>query len=254
MSIFKNNKRKIALALACASVLGGKNSLAAQNAGRVGGAVASSKKMSNLTKGLIVGGSILGAGLIGYEVLGDTVIDKAPTLLKLFRGRKQGKDEQVTQENMLKIRQKVNESEVFDEGNDELRGLAESFKNSFESIVQKIINHKTNEIWRKVTFVKTKDGNMYTTNEKDTMGLSVQKLMTDKQKREFDSFLMKKFADIFNDKKAINECKKIIGGIEFSTNEEHFEIKIIEDVLTLSNYTFKDNKKGNVFEIEYSLG
>ena len=255
MSIFKNNKRKIALALACASVLGGKNSLAAQNAGRVGRAVASSKKMSNLTKGLIVGGSILGAGLIGYEVLGDTVIDKAPTLLKLVRGKKQGKDEQVAQENMLKIRQELNELEVFNEDNyEQLRGLAESFKNSFESIVQKIINHKTNEIWRKVTFVKTEDGNMYTTNEENTKGMSIQKLINNDQKKNFNSRLMRKFSDIFSGKKAINECKKIIGGIEFSTNEEHFGIKIIENVLTLSNYTVKDNKKGNVFEIEYSLG
>ena len=38
MSIFsKNNKKKIALALACASVLSGKSSLAAQNTGKVGG-------------------------------------------------------------------------------------------------------------------------------------------------------------------------------------------------------------------------
>ena len=38
MSIFnKNNKKKIALAVACASILSGKTSLAAQNTGRVGG-------------------------------------------------------------------------------------------------------------------------------------------------------------------------------------------------------------------------
>ena len=86
MSIFsKNNKKKIALALACASIFGGKSSLAAQNTGKVGGEVVSSKKMGNLTKGLIIGGSILGgAGLI-YEILGDTVIYKAPTIgKKLF--------------------------------------------------------------------------------------------------------------------------------------------------------------------------
>ena len=41
--------------------------------------------MGKLTKGLIIGGSILGgAGLI-YEILGDTVIYKAPTIgKKLF--------------------------------------------------------------------------------------------------------------------------------------------------------------------------
>ena len=43
--------------------------------------------MGKLTKGLIIGSSILGgAGLI-YEILGDTVIDKAPTLFKLIRGK-----------------------------------------------------------------------------------------------------------------------------------------------------------------------
>ena len=88
MSIFsKNNKKKIALALACASVLSGKSSLAAQNTGKVGGAIASSKKMSNLTKSLITGVSVFGAGLIGYEILGDTVFGKAPTLLKWIRGK-----------------------------------------------------------------------------------------------------------------------------------------------------------------------
>ena len=94
MSIFsKNNKKKVALALACASIFGGKSSLAAQNTGRVGGAVASSKKMVKLTKGLIIGSSVLGgAGLI-YEVLGDTVIDEAPTLLKLVRGKSSDKTE-----------------------------------------------------------------------------------------------------------------------------------------------------------------
>lgn len=81
------NKKKIALALACASVFGGKNSLAAQNAGRVGGAVTSSKKFSSLAKGLIIGGSVLGTGLIGYEILGNMVFKGAPTLLKLIRGK-----------------------------------------------------------------------------------------------------------------------------------------------------------------------
>ena len=47
--------------------------------------------MSSLAKGFTIGGLLLGAGLLGYEVLGDTVIDKAPTLLKLIRGKNQEK-------------------------------------------------------------------------------------------------------------------------------------------------------------------
>ncbi len=43
--------------------------------------------MSNLTKSLITGVSVFGAGLIGYEILGDTVFGKAPTLLKWIRGK-----------------------------------------------------------------------------------------------------------------------------------------------------------------------
>ena len=71
MSIFnKNNKKKIALAVACASILSGKISLAAQNIDKVGGAVASSKKMSKLTKGLIIGGSVLGAAELINEGVG----------------------------------------------------------------------------------------------------------------------------------------------------------------------------------------
>ena len=84
-------KDKIALFLACASILGGKTSLAAVKPNSVGGAVNSSKKMSSLAKGFTIGGLLLGAGLLGYEVLGDTVIDKAPTLLKLIRGKNQEK-------------------------------------------------------------------------------------------------------------------------------------------------------------------
>lgn len=87
-------KDKIALFLACASVLGGKTSLAAVKPNSVGGALTSSKKMSSLAKGFTIGGLLLGAGLLGYEVLGDTVIDKAPTLLKLIRGKNQEKTEQ----------------------------------------------------------------------------------------------------------------------------------------------------------------
>ncbi|MBR0184145.1 MAG: hypothetical protein IJQ10_03220, partial [Clostridia bacterium] len=85
----KFGRDKIALVLACASIFGGKTQAAQnvkteQSLGAVrrrgatfdnSKALKKSKSMSNLTKGLIIGGSILGAGLIGYEVLGDTVID-----------------------------------------------------------------------------------------------------------------------------------------------------------------------------------
>jgi len=54
--------------------------------------------MVSLTKGLIIGGSILGgAGLI-YEILGDKVIDKAPTLFKLIRGKSSDKPEKQNDE------------------------------------------------------------------------------------------------------------------------------------------------------------
>ncbi len=89
----KFGKGKIALFLACVSVFGGKNSLEAVNPGSVGGAVTYSKKMSSLTRGLTIGGLVLGASSLGYEVLGDTIIDKAPTFLKLIRGKNQEKTE-----------------------------------------------------------------------------------------------------------------------------------------------------------------
>lgn len=104
----KFDKKQIALVLSLASVLGGKaqamntnknQAKRSQSLGAVGGATSSnnsnllagprvlkkSKSMSNLTKGLIAGGTVLGAGLT-YEILGDTLIDKAPTLLKLIAG------------------------------------------------------------------------------------------------------------------------------------------------------------------------
>ena len=83
MSIFnKNNKKKIALAVACASTLSGKISLAAQNIDKVGGAVVSSHKMGTLTKSLIIGGSILGGTGLIYEILGDTGVINVPTIGK----------------------------------------------------------------------------------------------------------------------------------------------------------------------------
>lgn len=92
----KFNKNKIALLLACASVLGNKASAMStspkpaekpQTVGGVGGATTSYKK-SNLNKlkiAGIIGGSIVSAGLI-YEILGDTVFD-FPTVLKCIRGK-----------------------------------------------------------------------------------------------------------------------------------------------------------------------
>ena len=104
----KLDKKQVALALGLASFLGGRASAmnsnknqvkSSQSLGAVGGATSKnnsnllasskmlkkSKSMSNLTKVLIGVGSVLGVGLT-YEVLGDTLIDKAPTILKLIKG------------------------------------------------------------------------------------------------------------------------------------------------------------------------
>ena len=79
--MIKFGKGKIALFLACASIFGGKTQAAqnvktSQTVAAVGGAtfdnskaIKKSKKMSNLTKGLIIGGSALGVGgIIGVTV------------------------------------------------------------------------------------------------------------------------------------------------------------------------------------------
>jgi len=199
----KFGRDKIALVLACASIFGGKTQAAQnvkteQSLGAVRRGEASdssktlkkSKSMSNLTKGLIIGGSILGAGLIGYEVLGDTVIDKAPTLLKLIRGKKQGKDEQIAKENMQKIYNEIDRIEN-----------SEKWKKEFESTKELIMNYESNDIWRKISSVYSY-GNMYTTNEEET-DMSNRKLITNDQKKDFNSRLMKKFSDMFSGKTAI---------------------------------------------------
>ena len=261
----KFGRDKIALVLACASIFGGKTQAAqnvktGQTVAAVGGAtfdnskaLKKSKSMSNLTKGLIIGGSILGAGLIGYEVLGDIFIDKAPTLLKLIRGRKQGKDEQVAKENMQKIDKEMNDLEEFKkEGIQQYKGSFLFFKKKFESIKELIMNYKSNDIWCKIISVTDGD-NKYVTNEKEVpSGLSEIKLFKSKeQKKNFNSRLMEKFASIFNGGKKIKECKKIIGGIEIYIDEEFYSIIRDGNELILSNYTVKDNKKENFFEIEY---
>lgn len=64
MSIF--DKKKVAFMLACASFFGGKNSLAVESSNSVGGVVTPRKKMNNLTKGLITGGSIIGVITLLY--------------------------------------------------------------------------------------------------------------------------------------------------------------------------------------------
>ena len=262
----KFGRDKIALVLACASIFGGKTQAAqnvktGQTVAAVGGAtfdnskaLKKSKSMSNLTKGLIIGGSILGAGL-GYEVLGDTVIDKAPTLLKLIRGKKQGKDEQVAKENMQKIDKEMNDLKEFEEKDtQQYKEVFLSFKEEFESTKELIMNYESNDIWRKIISVTDGD-NKYVTNEKEVpSGLSKTKPFKDKnQKNNFNSRLMKKLVDIFNGKRKIKECEKIIGGIRISIDEEFYDISKNKNELILSNYTVKDNKKENVFGIKYNL-
>lgn len=260
----KFGRDKIALALACASIFGGKTQ-AAQNADQTVATVSraasdsskalkKSKSMDNLTKWLIIGGSILGAGLIGYEVLGNTVMNKAPTLLKLIIGKKQGKDEQVAKENMQKIDKEMNDLKEFEKKDTQQykEGFL-SFKKEFKSTKELIMNYESNNIWSKISFVSSEDGNVYTINKEDTGGLSKQKLITDDQKKNFNSRLMKKFAGIFNGERKIKKCEKIIDGIKISIDEEFYDISRNKNELILINYTVKDNKKENVFEIRYNL-
>ena len=199
--------------------------------------------MSNLTKGLIIGGSILGAGLIGYEVLGDTVIDKAPTLLKLFRGKKQGKDEQIAKENMQKIYNEIDRIEN-----------SEKWKKEFESTKELIMNYESNNIWSKVSFVSSEVGDMYTTNEEDTKGMPNQKLINNDQKKNFNSRLMKKFSDMFSGKTAIRTCASAV--VPQGEAESVFSV----NMLCEDNFNYGIQKQGNALtlrlgklEVEYNL-
>jgi hypothetical protein len=251
----KFGRDKIALVLACASIFGSKTQ-AAQNvkteqslgAVRRGGAtfdnskaLKKSKSMSNLTKGLIIGGSILGAGLIGYEVLGDTVIDKAPTLLKLIRGKKQGKDEQVAKENMQKIYNEIDRIEN-----------SEKWKKEFESTKELIMNYESNDIWRKISSVYSY-GNMYTTNEEET-DMSNRKLITNDQKKDFNSRLMKKFSDMFSGKTAIRTYASSV------MPQRKAESIFYVNMLCEDNVNYGIQKQGNALtlkvgklEVEYNL-
>ena len=241
----KFGKDKIALVLACASIFGGKTQAAqnvktGQTVAAVGGAtfdnskaLKKSKSMSNLTKGLIIGGSILGAGLIGYEVLGDTVIDKAPTLLKHIRGRKQGKDEQIAKENMQKIYNEIDKGEN-----------SEKWKKEFESTKELIMNYESNNIWSKVSFVSNEVGDMYTTNEENTEGLSKQKLITNDQKKNFNSRLMRKFSDMFSGKTAIKTCVSSV--MPQGKAESIFYV----DMLCEDNVSYGIQKQGNALTLK----
>ena len=255
MSKLGKNKNKIALVLACASIFGGKTQAAQnvkteQSLGAVRRGEASdssktlkkSKSMSNLTKGLIMGGSILGAGL-GYEVLGDTVIVKAPTLLKLIRGKKQGKDEQIAKENMQKIYNEI----------DKL-GNSEEWKKEFESTKELIMNYESNNIWSKVSFVSSEVGDMYTINKEDTEGFSNQKLITDDETKNFNSRLMKKFSDMFSGKTAIRTCASSV--MPQGKSESIFYV----DMLCEDNVSYGIQKQGNLLtltagklEIQYNI-
>jgi hypothetical protein len=250
----KFGRDKIALVLACASIFGGKTQAAQnvkteQSLGAVRRGEASdssktlkkSKSMSNLTKGLIIGGSILGAGLIGYEVLGDTVIDKAPTLLKLIRGKKQGKDEQVAKENMQKIYNEIDRIEN-----------SEKWKKEFESTKELIMNYKSNDIWRKISSVYSY-GNMYTTNEEET-DMSNRKLITNDQKKDFNSRLMKKFSDMFSGKTAIRTYASSV------MPQRKAESIFYVNMLCEDNVNYGIQKQGNALtlkvgklEVEYNL-
>ncbi|MBR0184297.1 MAG: hypothetical protein IJQ10_04030, partial [Clostridia bacterium] len=200
-------------------------------------ALKKSKSMSNLTKGLIIGGSILGAGLIGYEVLGDTVIDKAPTLLKLFRGRKHGKDEQVAKENMQKIYNEIGKLKN-----------SEEWKKEFESTKELIMNYESNNIWSKISYVSSKVDGIYTTNKKNTEDLSKQKLITDDQKKNFNSRLMKKFSDMFSGKIAIRTCASSV--MPQGTAESIFYV----DMFCEDNVSYGIQKQGNLLTLTAGAG
>lgn len=262
----KFGRNKIALLLACASIFGVKTqaaqnikteqSLGAVASGALGNsrALKKSKSMSNLTVGLTIGGSVGVAGLIGYEVLGDTVFDNAPTLLKLIRGKKSNKHEQVAQENMQMINNEMNDLEDFKKGESKQyqKGF-EFFKKEFESIKQLIIDYGTSDVWSKIICVTYNDSK-YVTNENDVPpSFSNTKPFKDEnQKKDLNSRLMKKFAGIFNGEIKIKGCKKIINGINIIIDNECYYIQRFGDELVLTTF-IKGKEKEHYFEIVYNL-
>ena len=152
---------KIALFLACASVLGGKaqaintnKSQSPQSVAAVGEAVTTSKKMGKLTKSVIIASSsIVGAGLI-YEVLGDTIINKAPTLFKLLRGNLKNPEEK--QSSPGKIEEKQSSPEEIKALAGKILNVINSFgvKDSIESITNEIKKNKGNKAKTNTTAIR----------------------------------------------------------------------------------------------------
>ena len=240
----KSSKNKIALFLACASILGGKTSAmnksqSSQSLAAVGGATFNnnfesvnprifkkSKSMSHLIRGLIVGGSVLGAGLLGYEILGDTVFKKSPTLLKLIKGKKSD-EKTFAQKNMQIINGEINKSESKDE-----------IRKEFEFIKNQILNYESGDFWKKIILV-CDNGNEYVVHEKEVPeSLSNKKLFkNNNQKKSYNSRL-KDIADIFNGEKEIKSfnINKSKEGIEFSFDKYNIR-KVVykeKDVLIIS--------------------
>ena len=157
MSIFsKNNKKKIALAVACASILSGKTSLAAPNIDKVGGAVASSKKMGDFTKGFITGGCAIGGTILvaGYAIANEIAGyngSRHPLLGKfsfarLYAEHKEAKEQQEYKKALEKQEQ---EDRVLSEKEKEVKKIADYI---FE--IYKILLEKNKEVAKKNVLTK----------------------------------------------------------------------------------------------------
>jgi hypothetical protein len=145
MSIFsKNNKKKIALALACASIFGDKSSLAAQNTGKVGGAIASSKKMGDFTKGFITGGCVIGGTILvaGYAIANEIAGyngSRHPLLVKfsfarLYAEHKEAKEQQQKEQALEKQEQ---EDRILSEKEKEVKKIADYIFGIYNVLLEK---------------------------------------------------------------------------------------------------------------------
>ena len=105
-------------------------------------------------------------------------------------------------------------------------------------------NYESNNIWSKVSFVSNEVGDMYTTNEENTEGLSKQKLITNDQKKNFNSRLMRKFSDMFSGKTAIKTCVSSV--MPQGKAESIFYV----DMLCEDNVSYGIQKQGNALTLK----
>ena len=229
MSIFsKDNKKILALALACASILSGKTSLAAQNTGKLG--VVAPKKMSDFTKGFITGGCAIGGTILvaGYAIANEIAGyngSRHPLLGKfsfarLYAEHKEAKEQQQKEQEYKKAWEKQEqEDRILSEKEKEVKKIADYIFGIYNVLLE-----KNKEVAKKNFIAKYSSTGVNFDEAYNLIHQMIQDANDDNKKFDYKKYsdgIMKWVPDLYFenlDRKCIQYCVQI-HFLNFSGNE-----------------------------------